>query len=211
MQFLVAVLGLALAALSALAYDRELNSQQLREAYFLGKDTTFKQEEFLKDYVLELPVPDEGVHVQRVAIATPFKQMVDRSRLAPQGYSPMKAEDQYREEPPPITVEVTLYLTPAYPAHTPYTIPTFYPVYFRDPDFWGQFTIQLEQRGEVSQAATYGRPLYSCDEFGGCWLTGAVVTAVYDPDQVASQPALVVITGPGGQRQEVEFDLSRLR
>jgi hypothetical protein len=207
----VALLALALSGLSAQAYDRELNSRQLREAYFLGKDTTFKLEDFLKEYLQELPVPEEGVHVQQVAIATPFKQMVDRSRRASPGYSPMKAEDQYREEPPPLTVEVTLYLTPGYPAHSPYTIPTFDPVVFRDPDFWQGFSVQLEQRGEIPQAAYYGRPLYDCDAFGGCWLVGAVVTAAYDPEQVASQPTTVVITGPTGQQEEVEFDLAKLR
>jgi hypothetical protein len=208
---LVALLALAFSGLSAQAYDRELNSRQLREAYFLGKDTTFKLEDFLKGYIQELPVPEEGVHVQQVAVGTPFKQMVDRSRLASTGYSPMKAEDQYREEPPPLTVEVTLYLTPGYPAHSPYTIPTFDPVIFRDPDFWQGFSVHLEQRGEVPQAAYYGRPLYDYDAFGGCWLVGAVVTAAYDPEQVASQPTTVVITGPTGQQEEVEFDLSKLR
>jgi hypothetical protein len=210
-QLFVAMMALVLSGLSAQGYERELNSRQLREAYFLGKDTTFKLENFLEGYTQELPVPEEGVHVQRVAVATPFKQMVDRSRSAPQGYSPMKAEDQYREEPPPITVEVTLYLTPAYPAHTPYTIPTFNPVVFRDPDFWQRFAIRVEQRGEIPQVAYYGRPLYTCDAFGGCSLVGAVVTAAYDPDQVASQPTRIVITGPGGQQEEVEFDLSGLR
>jgi hypothetical protein len=65
----VALLALALSGLSAQAYDLELNSRQLREAYFLGKDTTFKLEDFLKEYLQELPVPEEGVHVQQVAIA----------------------------------------------------------------------------------------------------------------------------------------------
>lgn len=210
-SLLAALLALALGGHSAQAYDRELTSRQLREAYFLGKDTTFKLEGFLKEYVQELPVPEEGVHVQRVAVATPFKQMVDRSRHAAPGYGPMKAEAQYREEPPPLTVEVTLYLTPGYPAHSPYTIPTFGPVGFRDPDFWQGFSIQLEQRGEIPKVAYYGRPLYNCGAFGGCWLVGAVVTAAYDPEQVASQPTTVVITGPTGQREEVEFDLGKLR
>ena len=74
-----AALGAALTLLVALGaggYERELNSRSLREAWFLGKDTTFRSQSFYKDYVKTFPLPKTGVHVARIEIITPFKEMV---------------------------------------------------------------------------------------------------------------------------------------
>lgn len=205
---LIALLG---GALGAQAYERRLTSRSLRQAYFLGKDTTFRSKKFLQDYVQLLPVPKQGVHVQRIELVTPFKEMVDRARRAPDGYNPVKAEADYRRLPPPFAVKVTLRLSPTYPAHTPYAIPTFRPISFRDPDFWQAFDIHLVQRGDIAPAAQRGRPLYTCNASGSCWLVGAEVTLEFDPDRVASQPAHIYVLTPDGQQVEAEFDLDRLR
>lgn len=197
--------------LDALTYERQLTSRQIREAYFLGKDTTFRGEQFLKDYVRTFPVPQRGLHVGRIALATPFKAMVDRARSAPDGYNPLKAEEEYQQAPPPVTVEVTLWLTPSFPAHTPYTVPALGPVGFQDPDFWKGVEVRLEQEGEVEPLSRSGRPLYNCDVNGPCWLVGAVVTLSYDPDQVASRPTEVHVLPPDGPAAKAEFDLGRLR
>ena len=210
------LVGVALAAclgagLTAPAYERDLNTYAIREAFFLGKDNTFHSADFLKDYAQSFPVPPQGVHIASIEISTPFKQVADRARRAPDGYSPMQAESEYRHLPPRLAVEVTLLLTPSFPAHTPYTIPTYGPIYFRDPDFWRQFDIKLLQQGEVAPVARRGLPLYNCSFEGGCWLTGAVVTVEFDPDQVASRAARIAVQSPDGQRVEAEFDLARLR
>src|SRR3972149_1848631 len=70
------------------AYERELNPRSLREAWFLGKDTTFRSEQFYKDYSKTFPVPETGVHVERIEIVTPFKELADRARRAPDAYNP---------------------------------------------------------------------------------------------------------------------------
>lgn len=199
------------AGLGAQAYERELNSRQLREAYFLGKDTTFRLTDFLEGYVHTFPVPAYGVHIQRIVLATPFKEMVDRARRAPDGYNPLKAEESYKQQPPLLTVEVTLRLTPTYPAHTPYIMPAYGPITFRDPDFWQGFDIRLVQRGAVEPLGRHGRPLYNCGPFGGCTLAGAVVTLSFDPRKVASRSTGVSVLAPDGQRVEAQFDLGRLR
>jgi hypothetical protein len=193
------------------AYERQLNSRSLREAYFLGRDTGFRLDRFLKGYVHSLPVPAQGVHVGRIALATPFKEMVDRARRAPDGYNPLKAEESYKSHTPLLAVEVTLQLTPTYPAHSPNTLPAFGRITLPDPDFWQDFDIRLAQQGEVQPLARRGRPLYDCDALGGCTLTGAVVTVIFDPEKVASRPARVYVFTPDGQRVEARFDLGRLR
>lgn len=209
----VLAVGMLLLGAGALAhaYERQLTSRQIREAYFLGKDTTFHSEQFLKDYVRTFPVPERGLHVGRIALATPFKAIVDRARSAPDGYNPIKAEEEYKQSPPALSVEVTVWLTPSFPAHTPYTVPALGPVGFRDPDFWKAVEVRLEQQGEVEPMARAGRPLYNCDVNGPCWLVGAVITLSFDPEEVASRPASIHVLPPDSPAVETEFDLSRLR
>lgn len=198
-------------AAGAQAYERELTPRHVREAFFLGRDTTFRLESFLKDYAVTLPMPERGPHVQRIAVSTPFKEMVDRARRSPDGYNAVKAEEDYRQSPPPVTVEITLLLTPSYPAHTPYGYPIIGPVSWRDPDFWQDVQVQLIQQGELDPLFRTGHPLLSCDSGGGCWLTGAVITVAFDPEKVASRSARVVVLPPEGPPVEAEFDLGRLR
>ena len=205
---LAALLGVAL---TGQAYERELSPRSLREAFFLGKDTTFRSGDFFKGYVRTFPVPKQGVQVAQIEMGTPFKQIVTRARQAPDGYNPLQAESEYRRQPPRLIVEVTLWLTPTFPAHSPYTIPAFSPIYFREPSFWQAFQIHLVQGGEVAPRGVKGDPFYSCDGDGNCWLAGAVVRLEFDPDQVASRPTRISVLTPDGQRVEAEFDLGRLR
>jgi hypothetical protein len=211
----IAVLAGALAllggALGVSAYERELRPDLLREGYYLGKNDK-RYEEFARDYVKTFPLPEEGIHIERIEVRTPFKEMVDRARRAADGYSPITAEAEYSQAPPPLVVEVTLKLTPSFPAHTPYTLPVSVgPILVRDSNFWQDFDVHLVQRGEIEPRVRFGRPLYSCDSFGSCWLIGAEVTYEFDVDQVASRPATVVVHSPDGQELEAEFELDRLK
>ncbi len=212
MQRLLSFLIIAFAVCSAaLAYDRELRPDQVREGYYLGKNDK-RYEEFARDYFKTFPLPKEGIHIERVEVRTPYKEMVDRARRDPGGYSPVTAEADYKKEPPPLIVEVTLKLTPTFPAHTPHDFPVAYgPVYFRDANFWEEFDVHLVQRGDIMPTARTGHPIENCDNFGGCILVGAVVTYIFDPEQVADRPATVVVLSPDGQKLEADFDLDRLR
>jgi hypothetical protein len=208
---LAGALAFLAGAIAVSAYERELRPDLLREGYYLGKSDK-RYEEFARDYVKTFPLPKEGIHIERIEVRTPFKEMVDRARRAPDGYSPVTAEADYRQAPPPLFVEVTLKLTPSFPAHTPYTLPIYIgPIYVRDANFWQDFDVHLVQRGDIEPRARSGRPLYSCDAWGGCWLTGAAVTYEFDVAEVASRPATVVVLSPDGQRLEADFDLDRLK
>jgi len=205
---LAALLGVGL---GAQAYARELGRSSIREAVFLGKNQT-RSAAFLRDYIHTLPVPEKGVHVEQIEISTPFKQVVLKSRSSQGGYNPVAAVDEVERQPPPVAVEVTLKLTPSFPAHTPYTSPVaFGAVEFRDPNFWREFQIEVAQQGKLEPRGVQGRPLYSCTVEGPCWLVGAVVTLEFDPAEVASRATRVVVATPDGQRVETEFDLGKLR
>lgn len=210
-QIAIAALALLLGS-AAQAYERELTPRQIREAYYLGNDTTFRSKEFFQGYVRTFPRPAQGPYVVRIEMVTPFKAVVDRTRRAPGSYSPLRAGADYRQQPPRVVVKVRLELTPTYPAHSPYHFPIHLgPIYLRDPDFWKEFEFHVVQRGEVTPAYTGGDPFYSCSGWGGCWLAGAEVTLVFDPNQVASEPTRVIVLTPDGQQVQAEFDLAKLR
>ncbi len=210
----VAVLLLAASLAAALfpqAYERQLTPRQIREAYFLGKDNSPQADDLFKNYVRAFPVPEKGMHIERIALITPFKAVADRAR-SQWDYNPVQAEADYQQKGPPLSLEVTLWLTPTSPAHTPYNAYVGVgPVLFRDPDFWKQLEVKLVQGGEVEPLSRRGQPIYSCPEVGLCWVQGAVVTLTYDPDKVASRPVRVRVRPPEGAAVEAEFDLSRLR
>lgn len=207
----VAALAFFLASLSsAPAYERQLTPRQIREAYFLGKDKSPQATDLFKEYVHTFPVPEKGMHIERITLTTPFKAVADRAR-SQWDYNPVQAEADYQQQGPPLTVEVTIWLTPTSPAHTPYTFIGVGPVLFRDPDFWKQLEVQLVQGGKVEPLARSGQPIYNCPEAGLCWVQGAVVTLTYDPDKVASRAVRVRVRPPEGSAVEAEFDLSRLR
>ena len=210
-RLVAGVLLLLGSALGVLAYERELRPDLLREGYYLGKSDK-RYEEFARGYAKTFPVPKEGIHIERIEVRTPFKEIVDRARRAADGYSPVTAESEYKEHPPSLIVEVTLRLTPSFPAHTPYTLPIHIgTILVRDANFWQDFDVHLVQRGDIEPRARSGRPLQSCDVSGACWLVGAVVSYEFDVDQVASRPATVVVLSPDGQQLEADFELDRLR
>ena len=209
----VAVLLLAAwlaAALCLSAYERQLTPRQIREAYFAGKDSASRSAELFKDYVRTFPVPEKGMHIERIALTTPFKAIADRARTQAD-YNPVQAEADYKQQGPPLTVEVTVWLTPNFPAHTPYTFPVAGPILFRDPDFWKLLDVQVVQGGKVEPLSRTGQPIYDCPDSGPCWLRGAVLTLTYDPDKIASRAVRVLVRAPEGPSIEAEFDLSRLR
>lgn len=217
-------LGALLCAAAAGAYERELDPRALRDAWFLGKDTTFRSERFFEDYVQTFSLPKTGAHVQRIEVVTPFKEMVDRARRAPDGYNPVQAEADYKKQAPPFQVKVRLFLTPTYPAHSPVNVPIhFGAVFVREPDFWREFNYRFEQAGDVTPVLLRGEAFYVCPDSAAnlpvyrpvgdasCRLEGADVTLVFDTEKIASRPARVIVETPDGQRVEAEFDLAKLR
>jgi hypothetical protein len=199
------------ALLPTSAYERELDSRTIRETYFLAEDGS-GLESFFADYRRTFP-GRQGVCVTRIEVTTPFKAMVKRASDALPGYDPIRAAEEYKRQPPPFAVEVTLEvpniegpIPEGTEGYTDYK-----------PDFWQEFEISLEQEGEVRALARRGRPLYrtypprKTGERGTAALVGAVVRVIYHPDQVASQPTRIIVAGPGGVHTEAEFDLARLR
>ncbi len=199
------VVGLMLIApLATPAYERPVTSHSIREAYFLGRGRDEKTAAFLAHYLRRLPLPKTGPHVAEIEIRTPYQQVVLRALQAPEGYSSLKAEQDYRLQPDRALVRVRINLTPTY---SPSAFASS-PKGFRPADFWRDFSIRLIQGEQQFQPhKVTGRQLYS---FRGS-LVGADVELEFDASQVHSAPATVEVLTPHGQRVKVEFDLEKLR
>src|SRR5271167_2930375 len=88
--------GLSLAAaLQAYPDDTQLDSQAIREAYFLGRRSDQKTNEFLDAYMKHLAIPEQGPYISYLALYTPYAQLVLNSWLNTMGYSSQQAERNY--------------------------------------------------------------------------------------------------------------------
>src|ERR1700722_14807021 len=83
---LVASLCLALAG-PADSYDTQLDSQAVREAYFLGRRSDQKTSEFLESYIKHLAMSEHGPYIADVSLYTPYAQVVFSSWRNSVGYS----------------------------------------------------------------------------------------------------------------------------
>ena len=67
------VTGLYLAlAVPADSYDTQLDSQAVREAYFLGRRGDQKTSEFLEAYIKHLAIPERGPYIAEISLYTPY-------------------------------------------------------------------------------------------------------------------------------------------
>jgi len=203
---------------AALTYEKQLDSRTLRDAYFLGAGSVSSVESFSNDYERNFL----GGSVERIAIITPFKEMVDRvwkarrdtqeprtpqagGRIAvePQEYDPVRLEAEYKRQPPPLAVEVT----PA-PPQGPAAA---------DVNYWQKFDVRLIQENEIQPLSRRAVPIYGsrgpADRYAshGPVARRFVIRLIYNPDKVASGSTRIVVTGPDGQEVEAYFDLGRLR
>lgn len=67
-------LGFTSAALAA--YDFPLDSESIREAYFLGRRNDEKTIKCLASYFKRLPLPEKGPHISEISLYTPYAQIV---------------------------------------------------------------------------------------------------------------------------------------
>jgi len=195
--FLILILSL-LSIADAAAYERQLTSQSVYEAYFLGRRRDDKTAQFLAQYVKRLPLPKTGLHVSDIEIRTPYQQVVLRAWQAPEGYSAQLAEEEYRARAALVLLRIRIILTPTYMPRG------------RSDDHWRESVISLVQTKEIRPKKIGGRPIYSSSEHGLSFLTGWEIELDFDVSQVDSVPTRVKVVAPDGQSVECQFDLRQL-
>jgi hypothetical protein len=199
------------------AIDTPLSDTAVREAYFLGQrhDETFAL--FLDKYTFHLPQPEKGPYVESITLLTPFAMMVEYSSKQ-LNYSAQQAQIDHKKMPEIVRVEVQIVMTESY---GPYLMrPTGsrsgspFGIELRPANFWQDFRVRLFQEDQLLKPLdSSGHPIYRCDDYGGCILSGAVIQFIYPAESFTGKSAIAQIDLPEGQGDpiSVEFDLTALR
>jgi hypothetical protein len=195
----------------SLAYETPLQSESVREAYFLGKRSDEKTTSFLGSYMKHLPVPEQGPYISEVSLYTPYAQVVLNSWRNAMGSSSQQAERDYHSSEDVIRVIVRIEFTPTYTALQDVKpnkdSATKQAYVFRQQDFWRDFQFELHQgNGFINARGTQGAPIY--DEGG---FSGAEVQLEYDANEVNSEETAFEVITPDGQHVVAKFNLSKLR
>jgi hypothetical protein len=210
--WIASLLALALAASpAAFAYESPLDSESIREAYFLGRRNDERTVNFFDGYAKHLAIPDKGPYVSFVDLLTPYAQVVAHSQAEISNYSTQQAEHDYESERDKICVNVHIEFTATYTAlkdqKSEKDNSRTKGFAFRPSDFWRDFRFELRQRDElINSLDIQGIPLYDDGRF-----EGAEVRLEYDAKEVKSADTSFEVITPDGQHTVVKFDLSKLR
>ncbi len=205
---LIPLIGL-FAAQPAAAYTYPLSSEAIRDAYFMGKASPSKREAFFAKYTEHFRRPKTGPYISLIRVITPYAFVVERTARLRNFLAP-DAQQQFFGKPIALRIRVHISLTPKYGFQVRSRDGG---ITLRRTDFWRDFRVQLIQRGNAIQPlAARGAPDYAfAGEGSASVLVGADINVQYDPAQVRSGPATIVVDAPDGQQVTATFDLSNLR
>lgn len=203
----VASLLALLFPIALIGYEPCLNSQAIRQAYFLGSGNKERAEAFLAGYIHRLPLPKRGPHVAWIEITTPYKQIVLRTLTNSAGFSPIDAERDYHHQIPLFSVTIRINVTPTYmPGILPMQ-PGSHPH-----EFWKDFEVRVLQHGRlIHPQTTSGQILYSAISGPRSSLLGASIEEHFAAAQIDSSPIQIQVYTPDGQAVSALFDLSKLK
>ena len=207
--FLILLIGLS-AAQPTVAYEYPLSPDGIRDAYFLGKANPSKREAFFIRYTVHFPRPKTGPYISLIRIITPYAFVVERTaRSVPNVHAP-DAQQMFHGKSIGLRIRVHIDLTPTYGWQVRSRNGG---VALRSTNFWRDFNVRLIQRRTAIQPlAERGEPEYAFASAGSSSvLVGADINLQYDPSQVRSAPATIVVNTPDGQQIKATFDLSKLR
>lgn len=195
---LLLVLG-ALLLPGAAAFRYPLSSEQVREAYFLGRDADRRQA-FFDKYVHYPKQPDSGPDVHLIEFRTPYELVARKSQEHWANYDVLDAEQEYATHPNEVIVRVLMCGTFTYGFAIPPQDPAHAKDYLRGFDF------------RVSQASAIKfkeLTLVSAD----CASANGGVEALlhFDADQFGSGSVKIEVVAPGGQTYSTKFDLDQLQ
>jgi hypothetical protein len=198
-----------LIALPALAYQYPLSSSDIRNAYLLGYAKDLNTTNFFAPYVRQFPIPETGPHVAKIALKTPYGQLVELGQSAVNA-DVQGAEEEYATRKLPFLVQVGVDLTPTYPDPDSWnsTTPGF-PL----PDFQRDFPVHLIQDNKkIGEQSTQVYLLYSEGASNTYEVSGAIIEFRYDPEKIDPDDELTIqVQTPDDQDVETTFDLGHLR
>lgn len=185
----------ALLPIPAQAYQQQLSSEQIREAYLLGSRNDEITVDFWNHYERIFASPSRYLHVGAVEVLTPYAQVVSAAQHHMTDENSVDAVQKFAGRTLPFIVRVTIY----YPTDA---IP-------------GGYDIEKQSRLIVSQARplkpqkTTWRSVYTPRTRSST--EDVVVEQQFDVNQVSSADLKIRVTFQDGPRFETTFDLSRLQ
>ena len=203
------------------AYDKQLDSPAIHEAYILGQRNDKSTGDFLAPYLTQITEPQNDVHIAVIELLTPYAQIVDDSRQkSADGYKEDQAIQEYKVHGNTVKVNVTLMLPSAYPkTGESKEVPTPEPATgsqksaIRPENFWQNFQFNLKQNGKtIPSRGISNQPIHStATNTAPAALTGENVWLEYDVKDVASDLTTMEVVTPEGKVIKAAFDLKKLR
>jgi len=203
-QNVAVLILLLLASQAASAYDYPLNSESIRNAYFLGERNNFQTTRRLLQYIHQFTGPQTGRYfVSQIDISTPYQQIVLRGRRDTPGDSEVQTETDLHAHPLKFIVRVRVEWNGRYADHVRRSI--------SPPDLSRGVSIHVIQQHRITPLKTNRQALYSSMGHGGSVFVGMLFELQFDPARIASAPLRVSVREPDGQVVETKFDLTKLR
>lgn len=202
----LALAACALIAPTALAFHKHLTSEQVRQAYFMGRDQNHRHG-FFASYTHSLQMPKSGPYFQSIEFRTPYEQIALHARDAGEQYFPPDAEQNYLVNPiHEVIVRVLIFEThsfhfPAADADSPDVLARLF-----------KYRVSQDGRALLPDALTAEPDSSSIGASGAPSFAGVDVRLHFDVSQFkSSDPVTVEITAPGGQTCSTTFDVASLQ
>jgi hypothetical protein len=196
------VLACAVVAGPVQAFTHRLSSEQVRDAYFLGRDPE-KRGSFFDAYIHYLKPPDDiGPDVHLIEFQTPFERVARLSQEHWTNYNVLDAEQEYASLPDEVIVRILLCGTFTFGFDQPPRNP---PPGKTWEDFLRGFDFRVSQVSQIRyrKLKVLGAGCASFD--------GVEALLHFDADQFAPGELKIDVAVPRGRTYSTTFDLDQLR
>jgi hypothetical protein len=192
---------------SMLATTYPLTPEDVREAYFLGRNPE-EREAFFSKYVHFPAQPDRGPDVHLIEFRTPYEQVVLKSQENWANYSAQQAQQDYAAHPNEVLVRVSICATQTFSFRTPQSDSrSDQSASWTPKDYLRGFEFRVSQRFPIaSQALTVERANLGCAYFDGF-----VAFLHFRAEQFNPGNVRIVVTRSDGATVETEFNLDQLK
>jgi hypothetical protein len=197
----------ALLVPDARAFHYPLSPEEVREAYFLGRNPGDRPAFFGK-YIHAPALPDKGPNVQSIEFRTPYELVALRSQEHWANYNVLHAEQDYAARPSEVLIRVLIWGAPTFhfAAPPPSTKPEQAPPWLQEDYLRGfEFRVSQGHTIKVKQLTARNSCPPGCSDFGG-----EEAFLHFDAEQFSSGPVKIEVIAPGGQVFATTFDLDQL-
>jgi hypothetical protein len=197
-----AISACALLAGGQSLFLHRLSSEQVREAYFIGRDAD-KRQSLFSHYIHYPAQPDRGPDIHLIEFRTPFEQVALKSQERWTNYDPLDAEHDYDTQPQEVVIRVFICGSQTFS----FASPPSNDAPWRLEDYLRGFEFHVSQTHPLKpQKLTEQRALFGCADFDGF-----EAFLHFDPEQFAPESVKIEVIAPGGENIHTEFDLDVLK